>query len=346
MEKNYSYNIDRVKEIPISSVVEKYDTVKKVGATKMTHCPWHNDHKPSLSLNEKTGHNYCHCFACGKGGSTIDYVMQHENVDFRRACEILSNDFGISTTSNTRYRPIMKRRKPQPQPPLNYTFIPNELVSEMQSTESSLVRCMHLIFAPALVEHIVEEYQLGNYESWKYPDCTAFPSIDRWGKVHNIKTQHYCTDPNSSSFFHCDDKKHILWLGSIWSDKGILPADATFNNVCLFGEHLLNKYPTAKVALVESPKNAIVGAAEFPEYVWVASGNKLLKREILLPLTNRDVIVFPDLDAHNEWEKTIAKNQDIANFHISHFLRTKSSPDNPKSDIADYIINSRMNSKT
>lgn len=43
---------------------------------------------------------------------------------------------------------------------------------------------------------------------------------------------------------------------------------------CLFGEHLLKKYPNKTVALVESEKTAIICSALMPDYIWLATGGK------------------------------------------------------------------------
>ena len=56
------------------------------------------------------------------------------------------------------------------------------------------------------------------------------------------------------------------------------------------------------MALVESPKNALIGAAVQPKYVWVATGNKaMLKRSVMEVLRGRQVMVFPDRDAISGW---------------------------------------------
>ena len=43
---------------------------------------------------------------------------------------------------------------------------------------------------------------------------------------------------------------------------------------CLFGEHLLTRYPERIVALVEAEKTAVIGAGFIPEYVWLATGGR------------------------------------------------------------------------
>ena len=46
-------------------------------------CPFHGEREPSLKVYPKTGG--WHCFGCGKGGSVVDFVMEHEGCDFRTA---------------------------------------------------------------------------------------------------------------------------------------------------------------------------------------------------------------------------------------------------------------------
>ena len=46
-------------------------------------CPFHGDTDASLKIYKGTGG--WHCFGCGKGGSVVDFVMEHENCDFRTA---------------------------------------------------------------------------------------------------------------------------------------------------------------------------------------------------------------------------------------------------------------------
>lgn len=46
-------------------------------------CPFHGDTDASLKVYKGTGG--WHCFGCGKGGSVVDFVMEHEGCDFRTA---------------------------------------------------------------------------------------------------------------------------------------------------------------------------------------------------------------------------------------------------------------------
>ena len=333
------YDTDRLNAIPITGVAQRLGfQLKRAGSVYKTFCPWHEDTHPSLTLYERTGENRCHCFSCGKGGSVLDFVMQQLSCSFKDACEWLSREYGISTTKGAWNLTPRPKAQAQPEPEKkDITYIPQAMLDDLVSSENSLCRCLMHMFPPDAVEWMVEEYRIGGYAMNGADDYTVFPNIDRQGRVCNLKVQRYDTDTLSPRFAH-SVKGACFWLGAMWAREGLLPKDAVFQSACLFGEHLLPRYPGHKVALVESPKNALFGVLAFPEFVWVATGNKgQLKREVLQPLQGRDVIVIPDGDAVEEWTAAIATMSDIANFTVSDFCRRMAPEGEPKFDIADYL---------
>ena len=334
------FDLDRLKAISITEVARRLGCqLQRSGTVSKTICPWHEDSHPSLTFYERTGENHCHCFVCGKGGSVIDFVMQNESWSFQEACQWLSNEFGISTT---RYDGYLPRPKPRPmvkpaEP--EYTYIPMSMVDDLVSPENSLCQCLMRMQPSEAVKWMTEEYRIGSYSINGHDNFTVYPNIDRQGRVCNLKVQHYETDPSSPRFAHSTPNS-CFWLGSIWVREGRLPPNARFRSTCLFGEHLLNRYPDSQVILVESPKNAIFGALAFPKWTWVATGNKgMLRREVLQPLQGRDVIVIPDRDAIGEWSTVIGGMADLANFTVVDICEHKAPEGELKFDIADYLQN-------
>ena len=334
------FDLDRLKAISITEVARRLGCqLQRSGTVSKIICPWHEDSHPSLTLYERTGENHCHCFVCGKGGSVIDFVMQNESWSFQEACQWLSNEFGISPT---RYDGYLPRPKPRPmvkpaEP--EYTYIPMSMVDDLVSPENSLCQCLMRMQPSEAVKWMTEEYRIGCYSMNGHDNYTVYPNIDRHGRVCNLKVQHYETDPSSPRFAHSTPNS-CFWLGSIWVREGRLPKNARFRSICLFGEHLLNRYPDSLVILVESPKNAIFGALAFPKWTWVAAGNKgMLRREVLQPLQGRDVIVIPDRDAISEWSTVIGGMADLANFTVVDICEHKAPEGELKFDIADYLQN-------
>ena len=356
------YDMERLRAIPMHRVVERWGgRLHRNGVRQVTNCPWHSDEHPSLTLYETGGENRCHCFACGRGGSVIDYVMAREGVDFKGACELLGRAFGVgereacrpsgfsslsSSASLSSSTSLSSLSRPSAEP-VQPSYIPLSWLQPLVSVENSFSRCLLQMFDRHLVEHLTEEYRLGCYDNGRYDDCVLFPSIDREGRLHNVKVQHYCTDPASPRFAH-GDKGCCYWLGATLVREGVVtpplgedgqPRQVVLDNDCLFGEHLLRRYPQATVALVESPKNALVGAAVQPEYLWIATGNKsMLKRPLMERLRGRQVVVFPDRDAIAEWTERLHGMRDIAAFSVSDFCERHAAEDDMKYDIADFVV--------
>lgn len=154
-------------------------------------------------------------------------------------------------------------------------------------------------------EYIAKEYQLGT--SLQKGGSTVFWLIDVNGQVRSGKIIHYeiSEDASSSVGLNCNRNKEII-PPITWVHKLIGGKNFNFKN-CFFGEHLLNKYSDKVVAIVESEKSAVIAAAYFPKYIWLASGgvNGLTNNKISV-LRNRNVLLFPDLKKYDEW-KNVAK---------------------------------------
>lgn len=204
-----------------------------------------------------------------------------------------------------------------------------EDVNAMVSLQNPLSQCLLQRLAREDVERVTYLYRLGLWYDRDHYPRTAFPLIDRLGRVHDVKVQRYETRPDHERFAH--SLGTTFWLGSLM----LKSREPIFTHDVLFGEHLLDWHPERMVGLVESPKNAVVAACAFPGITWVATGNKgMLKRQVLAPLANRDVLVFPDKDAMAEWSDKLRTMQDLAHFVVSDQGQTEDA----KSDIADAIL--------
>lgn len=85
------FDVERIKaDNPIENVVARYVELKRRGRVLVGLCPFHQERDPSFTVWPGDGGWYC--FGCGKGGDVIDFVMKIENVDFKRACEILGGE--------------------------------------------------------------------------------------------------------------------------------------------------------------------------------------------------------------------------------------------------------------
>ncbi len=79
--------------IDIIDVVGGVVQLKKAGRNHKGLCPFHSEKTPSFVVSQEK--QFFHCFGCGKSGSAISFVMEHENIGFLDALESLAERYGI-----------------------------------------------------------------------------------------------------------------------------------------------------------------------------------------------------------------------------------------------------------
>lgn len=77
----------------IVEVVSDFVSLKRRGANYIGLCPFHNERTPSFSVSKSKG--ICKCFSCGKGGSPVNFIMEHEQMTFNEALRYLAKKYNI-----------------------------------------------------------------------------------------------------------------------------------------------------------------------------------------------------------------------------------------------------------
>ena len=77
----------------IVDVVGDFVTLKKRGANHIACCPFHNEKTPSFSVSASKG--IYKCFGCGKSGTAVSFVMEHESLTYTEALKYLAKKYHI-----------------------------------------------------------------------------------------------------------------------------------------------------------------------------------------------------------------------------------------------------------
>lgn len=95
MSGQFSDVKERVKQaVDIVDLVGSYMSLRRQGRNYVGLCPWHDDSKPSLQVNQDR--QTFKCWVCNLGGDIFSFVMQKEGVEFKEALEMLAEKAGIS----------------------------------------------------------------------------------------------------------------------------------------------------------------------------------------------------------------------------------------------------------
>lgn len=86
--------IDRINDAAqIQDVVSDYVTLRKRGANLTGLCPFHNEKTPSFSVSPAKG--IFKCFGCGKGGNSVHFIMEYEQLSYYEALKFLAKKYHI-----------------------------------------------------------------------------------------------------------------------------------------------------------------------------------------------------------------------------------------------------------
>ena len=77
----------------IVDVISDFVTLKRRGANYIACCPFHNEKTPSFSVSPSKG--IFKCFGCGKAGSAVTFIMEHEQMTYPEALKYLARKYGI-----------------------------------------------------------------------------------------------------------------------------------------------------------------------------------------------------------------------------------------------------------
>lgn len=214
------------------------------------------------------------------------------------------------------------------------SFIPAETVT--QTLRGYHLNNLYLFLRSKLgaeeADRLMRTHRIGTSKHW--PGSCIFWQTDILGRIRTGKVMLYdaeCGRRVKKPF------NHVTWAHSLLKIPNFRLRQ------CFFGEHLLNEERSKPVALVESEKTALIASSYLPEYLWLATGGKngCFNSDALRVLRGRNVTLFPDLGATDEWKSKIGLMESIG-IEVSLFdsLEKLANDEDRQNglDLADYLL--------
>lgn len=297
-------------------------------------------------LQKYSGRNSRHtCPACGRphcftlyvdaaGNPLASDVGRCEHINscgYEKTPKMYFDEHPQEQNRQSDYRPAKPQQQKKDEEP---DFISFDLITRSVGMDNSLMRYLNKFFPEKELERITADYFLG---------CTKkgeiiFPQVDSQGRCRTGKVMQYGEDGHRTKRSECDA---VDWLHArLMRQRGKSTSDYHLRQ-CLFGEHLLTKYPDRIICLTEGEKSAVIASLFFPQFVWVSCGGKFgLKPETCKSLAGRDVIVYADADAVEDWGHKIKSFTFCRSIRLSDWA--KEEPEGSKRDIADLLLEERQ----
>ena len=93
----------------IEDVVGDFVTLKRAGATYKACCPFHNEKTPSFVVSPSKG--IYKCFGCGKSGTAVGFVMEHESMSYVEALKYLAKKYNVEVIEKEETAEDIARRQ-------------------------------------------------------------------------------------------------------------------------------------------------------------------------------------------------------------------------------------------
>lgn len=351
MTKIPEHVVERVLEAAkIEEVVSDFVELKKKGVRYLGLCPFHGDRHIGSFVVYPKKHNFT-CFSCGARGGVVEFLKKKEGLSFPDAIRWLGKKYNIEVDDvDVNYTPTPARPAP---PPLPTLVLPREVVRKRVGhlENDNLINYIknHIHWKNeqrARIHDVLREYCVGHVAIRNEHQFTVWWQIDAEG---HPRTAHYMKyKPNGKRVKPNEEEYHTDWFHALLDRnkvRNLYDPDKQEMRQCLFGEHLLNRYPDAEVHIVESEKTAILMAIAYGNYrmqVWMACcGLTNLSRERLKPLIEqgRKIILYPDHDGIDRWQQQ-ADYINYNNLYVNTEPVTKwwKPEDGEKADIADVVL--------
>lgn len=244
--------VDRIMEAAqIVDVVSDFVTLRKAGVNYKGLCPFHDDRTPSFVVSPSKG--LCKCFACGKGGNAVHFIMEHEQLSYPDALRYLARKYNIEIKE----RELSDEEK-QAQSERESMFIVNEWANrffqdQLYNTVDGRTIGMAYFRSRGFRDDIIRKFQLGYSPMQK--DALAHEAKAKGYKEEYLLSTGLCLKRDNGQ------------LADRFHGRVIFPVHTISGKVVAFGGRVLDaatkgvsvKYQNSPESAIYSKKKELYG---------------------------------------------------------------------------------------
>lgn len=150
----------------IDEVVGDFVSLKKRGVNLIGLCPFHNEKTPSFNVNPVRG--IYKCFGCGKGGNSVNFVMEHEHLSYPEALRYLAKKYNIEIEEEKKSDEQQARDNERESLFVVSAFAQKFYTQQLHESESGKAIGLTYFRERGLRPDIIEKFQLGfSPEGWR-----------------------------------------------------------------------------------------------------------------------------------------------------------------------------------
>lgn len=143
----------------IEEVVGDFVTLRRRGVNLIGLCPFHNEKTPSFTVSPSK--NICKCFGCGKGGTPVNFIMQHEHLSYPDALRYLAKKYNIEIVEKELTAEEMQARTKRESMMALNEFAGRYFVDQLWRTEEGQSVGLSYFRERGFSDAILQKFQLG-----------------------------------------------------------------------------------------------------------------------------------------------------------------------------------------
>lgn len=226
----------------IVDVVSDFVSLKRRGANFIACCPFHNEKTPSFYVSPAKG--IYKCFGCGKSGTAVGFVMEHENMTYVEALKYLARKYGIEVKEKEETPEEIAARQRSESLLLVLDYTEQFFQKSLDTPEGKSIGYAYFR-SRGLEDATIRKYGLG----WapKAGNALATDALAKGYKEEFLTTTGVCI------------KRHDGSLCDKFYDRVIFPIHSVSGRVIGFGGRTLRSdYKTANIGkYVNSPQSEV-----------------------------------------------------------------------------------------
>ncbi|HDP75083.1 MAG TPA: DNA primase [Bacteroidales bacterium] len=143
----------------IVEVVKEYVTLRKRGVNYLGLCPFHNEKTPSFTVSQSKG--IFKCFGCGKGGNVVNFIMEHERLNYVEALKFLANKYHIEIEEKEVTPEEIEKRNEHESLMVINSYAQRYFSDMLHKHSDGKTIAMAYFRERGFKDHIIEKFQLG-----------------------------------------------------------------------------------------------------------------------------------------------------------------------------------------
>ncbi len=155
----------------ITEVVGEFVTLKRRGTNMIGLCPFHNEKTPSFNVSPSKG--IYKCFGCGKGGSSVNFIMEHEHLSFVESLRWLAKKYHIEVQEKEESPEDIKERNDHESQIIVSEFAQKYFAAQLWESEYGQAVGLSYFRERGFRDEIIKKFGLGYCPEGKEPFTNA-----------------------------------------------------------------------------------------------------------------------------------------------------------------------------